>query len=99
MQSIVWTQATSYRSSRTSKTKDDNDQEVEVALVEKAYFYITKKTYPASCTKNDKKLVVKDGVLYFKKDRSEVWFLYSMCTASYEVILRVTVSSWCSSVN
>ena len=61
--------------------KDDNDQEAEVALVEKAYCYLTNKTYPASCTKNDKrsirrkseKLVVKDGVLYFKKkDGSEV---------------------------
>ena len=34
--------------------KDNNNQEAEVALVEKAYFYFTKKTYPASCTKNDK---------------------------------------------
>jgi len=67
--------------------KDDDDQEAEVALVEKAYLYLTRKTYPAGCTKNDKrsirrkseKLVLKDGVLYFKKkDGSEVRFVYSL---------------------
>ena len=57
------------------------DRDDEVALVEKAYFYLTEKRYPADCTKNEKrsirrkseKLVVKDGVLYYrKKDGGEV---------------------------
>ena len=56
------------------------DHDNEVALVEKAYFYLTEKRYAAGCTKNEKrsirhkteKLVVKDGVLYKKKDGSEV---------------------------
>ena len=45
------------------------DRDDEVALVEKAYFYLTEKRYPADCTKNEKrsirrkseKLVVKAG--------------------------------------
>ena len=56
------------------------DHDDEVALVEKAYFYLTEKRYPADCTKNEKrstrrkseKLVVKDGVLHYRKDGSEV---------------------------
>ena len=57
------------------------DRDDEVALVEKAYFYLTEKRYPADCTKNEKrsirrkseKLVVKDGVLHHRtKDGSEV---------------------------
>ena len=31
------------------------DRDDEVALVEKAYFYLTEKRYPTDCTKNEKR--------------------------------------------
>ena len=64
------------------QTETDDNEEGEVALVEKAYLYLTEKRYPIQCSKNDKRIIrtkaerleVKDGVLYYKKkDGNKVW--------------------------
>ena len=51
------------------------EEETEVRLVEKAYIKLTENRYPEEATKDEKcsirrkasKLLVEDGVLYFKK--------------------------------
>ena len=59
-------------------------EEGEVALLEKAYHYLTEKSYPLQCSKNEKRIIrrkaerleVKDGVLHYKKkDGNKVWLL------------------------
>ena len=78
------------------------DRDDKVALVEKAYFYLTEKRYPTDCTKNEKrsirwkseKLVVKDGVLYYrKKDGSEVRSVCAQFTTWLETYVSDIYSS------
>ena len=52
-----------------------DDEESDIVLVEKAYLYITKGTYPENATKNDKRSIRRkaerlrdrNGELYYKK--------------------------------
>lgn len=52
-----------------------NDIDDELALIEKAFDYLTRKTYPPGCSKNDKrvirrkaeKLEERNGEIFYKK--------------------------------
>ena len=63
------------------KTETENETDSDLKLVERAYQYITDKTYPPGSTKNEKRsirrkaeklVVVKGELLYRKKDGNEV---------------------------
>ena len=60
---------------------DDRETDSDLKLVEHAFLYLTDKTYPPGCTKNEKrsirrkaeKLVIVSGELFYKKkDGNEV---------------------------
>ena len=52
-----------------------NDDDDELALIDKAFEYLTRKTYPQGCSKNDKrvirrkaeKLEERNGEMFYKK--------------------------------
>ena len=61
------------------KVKEDILQEdVQMALDEAVFYYLTKQTYPDKCRKEEKRtirkksnmFVVRDGVMFFKKKKN-----------------------------
>lgn len=65
---------------------EDSVMDAETELLQNAFVYLTDKTYPETCSKNEKRcirkkvqtLVVKEGVLYYKKKSGDEVF-YALC--------------------
>ena len=79
--------------SENSATAEDDLQKNEVydelALIEKAFDYLTRKTYPPGCSKNDKrvirrkaeKLEERNGEILYKKKGGNTVSVTDMCMA------------------
>ena len=74
-------QDTRRQPSSLAEIADDRETDSDLKLVEHAFLYLTDKTYPPECTKNEKrsirrkadKLVIVSGELFYKKkDGKEV---------------------------
>ena len=74
-------QDTRRQPSSQAEIADDRETDSDLKLVEHAFLYLTDKTYPSECTKNEKrsirrkadKLVIVSGELFYKKkDGKEV---------------------------
>ena len=84
---------------------EDLVMDVETELLQNAFVYLTDKTYPANCSKNEKRcirkkvqtLVVKEGVVYYKKKSGDEVFLCLVCTLQGPLIyMYISHSYWLS---
>ena len=79
--------------------------DAETELLQNAFVYLTDKKYPENCSKNEKRcirkkaqtLVVKEGVLYYKKKSGdEVFFMPCMYLARPLIYMYISRRYWLS---
>ena len=91
-QRLHYQDRTSIEDSVTAEDDHDlqkNDVDDELALIEKAFNYLTRKTYPPGCSKNDKrvirrkaeKLEERNGEIFYKKRGGSTVSVTYMCMA------------------